>query len=591
MSWKVCFAVSVIFIIVGAVGAFRIWKNPGRLIDRPLYALIFGVFTGATSLFLPLNYFGVLAEENNIDLKRFESLLLSLYNALKLFVIDGDFQSMLENVVFPEHYIYQMYSFLITLLFLLAPVLTFSFVLAFFKNISGYFRLWRGWMRSAFVFSELNPRSMALASDLHKKFPKSLIVFTDVFDENEERSFELIDQAKKIRAILFKKDITLIKFDSHSKKTKLSFFVIGENIAENLQQSIALIEHYRNRENTDIFAFSLNSESEFLFNSIDKGKVRFRKVNEIQSLIYNTLYYSGYEKLFASAAPARNGFKEINALVIGMGQHGTEMVKALSWFTQMDGYRLHLTAFDKDPVADSRFRALCPDLLNDEFNTGNFTPGEATYRINIESDCDVVTDKFYSLLDRLGQVTYILVALGSDELNLKTALELRVFFRRKGYHPVIDSVVFDSDKKAVLSTGGASFCKDYDISFIGDLRSFYCADILGTEIEKAALSRHKRWGDESGFWASEYNYRSSSASVVHTKMKRLCKIPGADKAPEKRTDEELWNIRRLEHRRWNAYMRSEGFVYGAERDRAAKVHNLLVDFDKLPLEEQEKDDF
>ena len=73
-------------------------------------------------------------------------------------------------------------------------------------------------------------------------------------------------------------------------------------------------------------------------------------------------------------------------------------------------------------------------------------------------------------------------------------------------------------------------------------------------------------------------------------MKILCKIPGADKEPHERTEEEKWELRELEHRRWNAYMRLEGFTYAKKRNNLAKTHHCLVPFDELSLEEQEKDD-
>ena len=51
---------------------------------------------------------------------------------------------------------------------------------------------------------------------------------------------------------------------------------------------------------------------------------------------------------------------------------------------------------------------------------------------------------------------------------------------------------------------------------------------------------------------------------------------------------------RLEHRRWNAYMRSEGYVYSGSPDKAsrndlAKMHHDLVDFSRLTEEEKKKD--
>ena len=131
-----------------------------------------------------------------------------------------------------------------------------------------------------------------------------------------------------------------------------------------------------------------------------------------------------------------------------------------------------------------------------------------------------------------------------------------------------------------------------------------------SELEKKALERHmaytyqviesngltgekkdkaEREGIES-FWRYDYNYRSSVASVIHSKMKKECNIPGSTKSISERTDAEKRFFRELEHKRWNAYVRSDGFVYAPIRDKLAKTHNLLVPFDKLPYEEQIKDD-
>lgn len=104
------------------------------------------------------------------------------------------------------------------------------------------------------------------------------------------------------------------------------------------------------------------------------------------------------------------------------------------------------------------------------------------------------------------------------------------------------------------------------------------------------MQRHLRWGKEEDFWKYEYNYRSSIASAIHKKMKLMCEIPGASKELEQRTEVEKRQLRELKHRRWNAYMRSEGFTYAEKRNNLAKTHCCLVPFDDLSKEEQEKDD-
>ena len=78
------------------------------------------------------------------------------------------------------------------------------------------------------------------------------------------------------------------------------------------------------------------------------------------------------------------------------------------------------------------------------------------------------------------------------------------------------------------------------------------------------------------------------------KARIACRIPGAEKKEDQLTKEEQDIIEVLEHRRWNAYMRSEGYVYSGSKDKAsrndlAKMHHDLVDFSSLTEEEKRKD--
>ena len=113
-------------------------------------------------------------------------------------------------------------------------------------------------------------------------------------------------------------------------------------------------------------------------------------------------------------------------------------------------------------------------------------------------------------------------------------------------------------------------------------------------MEHLALERHLKWGQEEEFWQYEYNYRSSMASAIHMKARIACGIPGADKKEEDLTAAERAVIEPLEHRRWNTYMRSEGYVYSGSPDKSsrndlAKMHHDLVAFASLAEEEKRKD--
>jgi hypothetical protein len=108
--------------------------------------------------------------------------------------------------------------------------------------------------------------------------------------------------------------------------------------------------------------------------------------------------------------------------------------------------------------------------------------------------------------------------------------------------------------------------------------------LVGKEKENAI-----REGEES-FWNNDYNYRSSIASALHFQFKKALNIPGIKKDPDKRTEDERTFCAIMEHQRWNAYVRSEGYVKADSRDKLVKTHHLLVPFDELPYSEQRKDD-
>ncbi len=293
--------------------------------------------------------------------------------------------------------------------------------------------------------------------------------------------------------------------------------------------------------------------------------------------------------IFERAAEGENGEKVISAVVIGTGLHGTEMIKALAWYGQMEGYRLYINAFDRDAGARSRFAAKCPELMCKKYNSPEAEGSEECYHINIET-VDIDSEEFIEMIKALPKVTYVAVCLGNDEKNLEIAVKMRSLCRRFGGDPLIQAIRYNLGENEDFSKAVNFKNQAYDIDLIGDLKSIYSVEaIMQSKLEHLALSRHMKWGGERSFWAFEYNYNSSIASALHHDAKIRLGLPGADLPPAERRQEDLFMLRRLEHRRWNAYMRSEGYSYG-KRDDLAKLHHCLVPFDALPLYEQLKDD-
>ncbi|MBR5315068.1 MAG: hypothetical protein IKU45_06625 [Clostridia bacterium] len=584
--WTTCLIISIIALVLSVVMAIvSAYTKHKKLFGLDYTKWLFGgVAIASIAFFMPV-YSAFLSENNGNVFDAFSS---SFHYMFRLFIMDVEYEFIILslNNYISNNVLATAYRVVLAILFVYGPILTFGFVMSFFKNVSALYRYAWKFFSKAYVFSELNEKTLALAESLNAK--GTALVFTDVFDKGDEDSYEMIERAKDMGAICFKNDILTVNFKFHSKKKDLYFFVISENHVENIKHALKIVEKYEKRENTRLYVLSSHPEAEAVLsnevkrinNDDEKQGIIIRRINEVQSLITRTLYDVGYESIFEPAYE-ENGVKKINAVIIGLGQHGKEMLKSLAWFGQMDGYDLTINAFDKDPLAKDKFKSICPELMK------------------FSGVYDVETATFDEMLEKIGRPTYVFVALGNDEDNIAMAMKARMLCARYGYDPVIQAVIYNSEMKQALK-GITNFKgEEYKIDFLGDIKTTYSEKgILKTDLEKLALARHLMYdpNGENSFWQYSYNYRSSIASVIHREMKKKCGIPGIELPPNERKPEDREAIRIMEHRRWNAYTRSEGYVYGGTIDKPkgrndlAKRHNLLVSFEELPLSEQEKDD-
>jgi len=589
--WLTCLLLSVgclcLFAVVSiGVNGSKFGHNRNFSLLKVLFA---GVFVSALIIFIPVHRESADGSFAGI----WRVLWLSVFNAMQTFGMGCEFGVVTESMTTCPEQLYIPYLAWVSTLFVLAPIFTFGFVLSLFKNLSAYLKYLRCYFRDVYVFSELNAKSLILAEDIKRQNKRAAVIFTDVYETDEEQNCEQIESAKLMGAICFKKDVLVIDFKVHAAQKQINFFAIGNDETENLNHALKLIELYKARPNTRLYVFSTKTEGEILLSALDKGEMKVRRVNEVQSLVNHLLYEQG-QAVFESARPMPDGSKHISAVVVGMGRHGTEMVKALTWFGQMDGYDLTIDAFDRDPWADDRFIKLAPELMSPDYN-GVKVPGDAESQINIHPGVDVTTACFARKIAQLKEATFVVVALGNDDVNINTAVDLRMYFERMKIHPEIYAIVYNSQQKKALEGLRNYRGQEYDIHFIGDMESSYSADvIIDSTLEDDALQRHLKWGQEEEFWTYEYNYRSSMASAIHMQARIRCGINGANKAESELTEAERDAIEKLEHRRWNAYMRAEGYVYSGSKDKKsrndlAKMHHDLVDYSALSEEDKRKD--
>ena len=562
----------------------------------PFQIFLLGFFLSAFVLFIPIYFYDYFATDSGF-IRGIKTILLSIHNTIRLFILDGDFE-IIKNAVDANTVgdnlanVFTTYS---AIIFVMAPVVTAGVVLSFFKNVSASVKYFCAPKADIYVMSELNDRSIALAQDILTNptvLGKKLVIFTDVFEKEEEEKSELIEQARRLGAICFKKNITDINLKPNVKGITRKFYFVGDDEDANLRQSLVMIARCRENEvfntsNTQFFVLSNSVESETLLNSADKGNMRVRRMSLARNLAIDTLQKrSIFEK-----AVVKDEEKLINIVIVGLGGYGQEFFKTISWCGQMKGYKLNIHLFDMIEDIESQIRGFAPEVV--KYNHKKIE-GEPFYDIYYHNAMDVKSQEFLEELSLIDNITTVYVTLGDDELNIETAMRIRMILARKGNNDAdIMAIVYSSIKNETIKQNGIKDVSgnDYAIDFIGSMEERYTLNFIEqNELEQEGLRIHLSWSNtveekkanELLYEKYEYNRRSSMAQALHGQYREKLGLKDSANVTERED-------RVMEHNRWNAYMRAEGYVYGSKKNHVARTHTDLVPFDSLTKSKQELD--
>lgn len=545
------------------------------------------IFLSIVVMFLPVFYYNY---ELFGEYSFIRPILISIHTAIRTFILDGDFDTVANAVstLSPE---WQRVAFsaYAAVLYVLAPVLTLTNIVFLFKNI--FLEFWiRIFYRNRpiYIMSELNVCSMAMAESIvndwiegqipvqkseegadkrtdKKSGQKPVIIFTDVFEQNEEDDYELLLRARKIRAHCLKKDISHL--DLSKRKARTEIFLIGEcesgdNEAENIEHAIKLTRKYNNKNQFSIYVYAASSGSSRIIDSLEKGentisrKFRehienkpddiihgkdwretdicltdgfyIRRINSVESLVRDTLNNVALYKSVLDFANKPENNKTISIMIIGMGKYGKQFFKTALWFYQLYGYKLEINVFDADKYGFERIvRELdkeCPELIS--VNPSKFY-GDANYDIKFFSGIDCFTSDFDKCFDnpesaeRLKRTSLAFVTLGDDDKNIEAAVMLRELFDRKksmvnvdvdnekanfNELPIIHAVVYDEQRASNLA--------------VNDSDENYDADNDGTENNgtknKSHLINHRKQPYHIKFIGnriSQYNYKEKIEKI------------------------------------------------------------------------------
>ena len=627
----------------------NIWRKHSEFLGRYLsgfYCFAAGVFLALTIVLYPVSF---LSYEEGFNVSWLRTLFLSLHTAMRCFILDGELDMMNAATEQLPTALRLWYTFYGAVLYILAPVMTVGFILSFFRNFTAKLRIALQSGKPVFYFSELNRRALMLAADVRKKNPGALLVFTDVYPEDGEDSYEMRKEAEGVGAFCVRDGIE--DLISKKKERQVEYFLIGEDQNENMSQGIAIAQASMGLFYKKIFVFSDSEEDGSILESVDwtpeielarkeapgseadevafnRKIIKLRQVDIAKQLALTTVAKAD---LFECVRKDENGENVLSAMILGFGRYGKEFFKTLLWFGQMAGVRLEINIFD---IADGSDPA-CPDarsyislkmpgiLLHNEREVS----GEDFYSVRIFSGINVRSGEFRELFlkpdgspkeDENGirqrRTTWILSALGDDNVNIGAAMEMRQIFDQlydvntasdtppSHELPRIQAVIFDSEKGSKV--GGETGLMNYKgvpyhIRAIGSIEEQYRYDAIypkkteddafryhiewdeadreeqlrkaGDDAEKRAqieeLFRSKRRENYIKYEHFAYFRDSSIAKSLHKE------VVHADPSISKET--ELM----LEQMRWNAYMRVMGYLHGERSDSRAKLHKELRRFE------------
>ena len=590
-----------------------------------------------------------------------KSSAFSIRDAVKVFAMDNiseNISNSIATLVDADGGIYHryaaafgVYEFVVLAVQIVFPLLTFGFVVSFIKNLIPWVKYVFFHWRDRHIFSELNEKTITMAESVLSSraekesrpfmrwFFKPLIVFMG--GEGTDGGDELLDKARAMGSVVFRSDIDNIRVkrplkekrtDSDKmtenktdkekpekakkprRKVRITFYLTGEDETEKIRYATHIIKKW-DYDEVSMYVFSYAMQVEMLRSSWNNKRMQIYRVNDVQSLIYHNLHIHGI-RLF-DKAHEQNG-NTISAVIVGLGNYGVEMLKALVWYCQVPGFKVKITAFDGDEGVEERLKAQCPELIEKNRDT---TEGEAHYDITVHGGVDANQYDFYEKLKAVSDATYIFVSLGKDQENIDVAAKIRSELRRLApdKEPDIETVVYDSNIAREMSVtwqgditvksnpAGVKNFKNqaYNIHMIGDLESFYSVKtVTDSELIEAGKKVNSRWAqtaediaaEEKKFWKYNYHYRSSVAKAIHEalRVKLIDKgyiepIKGVGKPWNELNDDEKLEIGMFEHVRWNAYMRSEGYRCAEKRDDLAKTHNKLVSVKELSDDDLRKD--
>ena len=206
------------------------------------------ILVAAAVMFLPV-YFVPYQLEDSYHLLR--PILLAIHNAMRLFILDGEFDFITESIRGLDPNLHVHFSAYAALLYVIAPVMfTFTVIFSIFEYAFPTFRLLFRQRTPLYVFSCLNEESAAMArsiiqpenADAGRKLPQSTIIFCSIpCDDDQKKSLAaLVPDVPRKQAYVLLSSKAIDKQNISMFKKDITFFLMDREESINIRDAADL---------------------------------------------------------------------------------------------------------------------------------------------------------------------------------------------------------------------------------------------------------------------------------------------------------------------------------------------------------------
>lgn len=584
----------------------------------------------------------------------------SLLHTLQTFSMDEDYtiyilsgKQMLAAIFGTDTLWDEVYGLYASVLNFLAPIaggaILFDILTGIFPKLK---LLVSSRKRQVYVFSELNDEALALAESIYthgqEKKEKLTLIFTDAYaDRDEESGAERLAAARAMGAVCLREDLLELR---HTRGRAANYILIDLDEGQNFRTLSALTgERYvkaKMLEDSKIYLFSQND----LAGTLVKGTMEILKTQMPEDKLpmirvvrsYTNLVYDLLDQVPLYTPLVGKPDNRLRLTILGSGCIGTEMFLAATWCSQLLDItpEIHVISQETEQAFRDKVDAISPEILrsareNDpvlRIYRDRAVCSKPYFRFRY-TQADVTGQSLHRIMmqgetgQRPVESDYFVVALGSDETNLSVATILSRMVGqdsltcREDRRTVIAYVLYDKSLGEMMNVQPRQ--GNLLLHAFGSLERTYSREnVFLTRMEGDAYTASQSYSrrDMESFLRDEYGWRANIARAIHRKYKRFSAgIREQDSIDRKQTDgashsaEEAFKrlLKRedsaklvdrltwLEHRRWCAFIRSQGFrcptreqleAYAfkngnTHKNTTLKLHACLVECDEKGIRE------